>query len=168
MVYAFFRGGLAAMAALLVEIFIATFTSSLPNAASLSFASQPTIDSGTFLIAMSALIEETAMFVSLFGLTFPTALSRRAFFLGASAGIGFSFFEASVKILFLGSNQNVPLLSGIASGSILHIVTGALLGFSILFWRRENRPFSFLLFLIAIAVHFLYNLSLAPILVRLP
>lgn len=162
MIYAFFRGGLAAMAALLVEIFIATFTTSLPNSGSFSFANEPSVHPGVFLLILSALIEELAMFVSLLGLPLPLSLPRRALFLGISAGIGFSLFEASVKILFLGSDQSAPLASGIIGGSVLHVATGILLGLAVLFWKRDHQPTSLFLFLFALALHIFYNISLAP------
>lgn len=167
MIYAFFRGGLAAMAALLVEIFIATFTSSLPNSASFSSSNQFPTDPGVLLVALSAFIEELILFASLLGFAFPISLPQRALFVGISAGIGFSLFEASVKILFLGSNQSASLAFGIIGGGLLHIVTGILLAFSVFFLKHENRPLSFLLLSSALMIHFLYNIFAAPVLAHI-
>lgn len=167
MIYAFFRGGLAAMAALLVEIFIATFTSSLPNSASFSSSHQLPTDPGALLVALSAFIEELILFASLLGLTFPISLPQRALFIGISAGIGFSVFEASVKILFLGNDQSAPLAAGIMGGGLLHIASGILLGFSVFFLKHKNQSLSFFLLSSALTLHFLYNLFVAPILARI-
>lgn len=163
MIYALVRGWLAGMAVLLIEILLSTFflapnfTSPLSN----TFAPEP------LSLALIAFLEESLKCLSLRGIARETMpFFRNAIFKGLLVGFGFALFETCIKILFSADNAtSSSLVFGTISSTLLHIVTGGILG-AAWFSHVRNRPVSIflILFLFACIIHALYNILLAPIL----
>jgi len=163
MIYALVRGWLAGMAAVFIEILLsATFLAS--NVSSRFFLGQ-TEDTAFLPIAVVALIEEGMKFFVLRGISSETVpFFRNAAFKGLLVGAGFALFEVGIKILFRGEAEALPL-PGALSGSVLHIITGGILGIAWLLSKEKRGSFVFFgLFFLAALLHILYNLLLSPIL----
>ncbi len=163
MIYALVRGWLAGMAAVLVEILLAAiFLVQGISPRTLTENFSPTLSS----IILVAFLEESMKLAALRGISDETTpFFRNAIFKGLLVGLGFAFFEASLKILFQGEDLSYSVSLGAISGGVLHIVTGGVLGFAWFFRTRGRTPTLFLfLFFVAIVLHIFYNTFLSPVL----
>ncbi len=164
MIYALIRGWLAGMSVLLIEILFGAFffsPSFFPALSSETFAP-------SFLpLALIAFLEESMKFIALRGISREmTPFFRNAIFKGLLVGIGFALFETCIKILFYTENLTKnPFVLGTMSSTLLHVITGGILGVAWFSRVKERSPIILLaFFLLAVIIHTLYNSLLAPFL----
>ncbi len=156
MIHTLVYGWIAGMAALFLEIIIATLfftsaTTSLPFDEKIFPILFP-------LLIGTALIEETVKYIALrnaFNQNIPSF--KNALTNGVLIGIGFALFEACMKIVFH-ETQSVLLAAAISS-IVVHGTTGGILGIS--FFFRTHHTFFSLFFLTAFTLHVAYNIFLS-------
>lgn len=165
MIYALVRGWLAGMAAVLIEILLAAIMF-VPDISSPSLMKMSAI--ATLPVGLIVLLEEGLKFAALRGISAETIpFFRNAIFKGLLVGFGFALFEICLKILFRGEVSDNIISLGAISGGLLHIVTGGILGIAWFFRTRNRLPFLFpILFFLAVFLHALYNIFLAPLLLE--
>lgn len=164
MIYALVRGWLAGMGVLLVEILLGAFLFTGNFSPPLLLGN---LDSPLISLVLIASLEEGAKFAALRGISNETIpFFRNAIFKGLLVGFGFALFEICVKILFhADAVTDNSLFLGTLSSTLLHIATGGILGAAWFSRVKNQAPVTFFaLFLLAFAVHALYNAVLAPLL----
>lgn len=164
MIYALVRGWLAGMGVLLIEILLGAFFFTGNFSPPLLLGD---FDSPFLSLVLVAFLEESAKFAALRGISSETIpFFRNAIFKGLLVGFGFALFEMCIKILFhTDATTDDSLFLGALSSTLLHIATGGILGAAWFSRIKNQMPVTFFaLFLLAFAVHTLYNAILAPLL----
>lgn len=164
MIYALVRGWLAGMAAVFIEILLAT-AFFIPDISPRSLSEGSALPLTPLLILV--FIEEGIKFLALRGISSESVpFFRNSFFKGLLVGFGFAAFEICLKVLFYDQSTASALSMGALCSGLLHIATGGILGAALLFRRNGRMTFFFpaLLFLLAILIHSLYNIVVSSIL----